>query len=38
MRSLIVEIVANDALHGTGKVLRRDRLGGLLSFYCCRAA
>ncbi len=31
-------IVANDAVNGTGKVVRRDRLGSLLSFHCRRAA
>jgi putative transposase len=30
-------IVASDAMDGTGKVVRRDRLGGLLSFYCREA-
>jgi putative transposase len=31
-------IVANDAVNGTGKVVRRDRLGGVLSFYSREAA
>jgi putative transposase len=31
-------IVANDALVGTGKVVRRGRLGGLLVFYQREAA
>jgi putative transposase len=31
-------IVANDAVIGTGKVVRRDRLGGLLGFYHREAA
>jgi hypothetical protein len=30
--------VANDAANGTGKVVRRDRLGGLLGFYHREAA
>ena len=31
-------IVENDAVNGTGKVVRRERLGGLLSFYYREAA
>ncbi len=31
-------IVANDAVNSTGKVFRRDRLGGLLGFYHREAA
>ncbi len=31
-------IVANEAVNGTGKVVRRDRLGGLLGFYHREAA
>jgi hypothetical protein len=31
-------IAANEAVGGTGKMVRRDRLGGLLSFYYRKAA
>jgi hypothetical protein len=31
-------IVANEVMIGTGKVVRRDRLGGLLGFYHREAA
>jgi hypothetical protein len=31
-------IAANEAVNGNGKVVRRDRLGGLLSFYHREAA
>ena len=31
-------IVANEARNGTGKVVRSDRLGGLLGFYYRTAA
>jgi hypothetical protein len=31
-------ITADNALNGAGEVVRRDRLGGLLSFYRRKAA